>query len=182
MLGVPVVGPTTMYGDNMSVILNTTVPSSQLKKKHNAIAYHRVREAIAAKILTLQHIPSTANIADVLTKPLPVNTFYQLLEPVLFREQSPINNTDELPVVAATGEHTPPTDYNEVPKDTLRTDRGGPACPLRPPIQERAPGELTSTPAKPPYPTDVRETATDVRETATIASRALHVALLTTTL
>ena len=182
MLGVPVVGPTTMYGDNMSVILNTTVPSSQLKKKHNAIAYHRVREAIAAKILTLQHIPSTANIADVLTKPLPVNTFYQLLEPVLFREQSPINNTDELPVVAATGEHTPPTDYNEVPKDTLRTDRGGPACPLRPQIQERAPGELTSTPAKPPYPTDVRETATDVRETATIASRALHVALLTTTL
>jgi Reverse transcriptase (RNA-dependent DNA polymerase) len=87
MLGIPVTTSTSMYGDNMSVILNTTVPSSQLKKKHNAIAYHRVREAIAGKIVTLQHIPSTDNIADVLTKPLPVNTYQRLLQPILFREQ-----------------------------------------------------------------------------------------------
>jgi hypothetical protein len=39
-----------MLGDNMSVVLNTTVPSSVLKKKHNATAYHHVREAIAARI------------------------------------------------------------------------------------------------------------------------------------
>ena len=42
MLGVPIKGPTHMYGDNSSVVLNTTVPSSVLKKKHNAIAYHRI--------------------------------------------------------------------------------------------------------------------------------------------
>jgi hypothetical protein len=87
MLGIPVLAPTIMYGDNMSVVLNTTVPSSQLKKKHNAIAYHRVREAIAGKIMELHHTPSTDNIADVLTKPLPVNTYHRLLQPVLFREQ-----------------------------------------------------------------------------------------------
>jgi hypothetical protein len=87
MLGMPVSEPTTMYGDNMSVVLNTTVPSSQLKKKHNAIAYHHVREAIAEKIVELHHIPSTDNIADVLTKPLPVNTYHRSLQPVLFREQ-----------------------------------------------------------------------------------------------
>jgi hypothetical protein len=87
MLGIPVDLPTAMYGDNMSVVLNTTVPSSQLKKKHNAIAYHRVREAIAGKIITLNHIPSTINLADVLTKPLPVNTYQKLITPVLFREQ-----------------------------------------------------------------------------------------------
>jgi hypothetical protein len=34
----------------MSIALNTTVLSSVLKKKHNAIAYHSVREAIAARI------------------------------------------------------------------------------------------------------------------------------------
>jgi hypothetical protein len=84
MLGIPVLAPTTTYGDNMSVVLNTTLPSSQLKKKHNAIAYHRVREAIAGKIVELHHIPSTENIADVLTKPLPVNTYHRLLQPVLF--------------------------------------------------------------------------------------------------
>ena len=38
MLGVPIEGPAMMVGENLSVILNTTVPSSQLKKKHNAIA------------------------------------------------------------------------------------------------------------------------------------------------
>jgi hypothetical protein len=59
MLGVPIKGPTPMYGDNMAVVLNTTVPSSQLKKNHNAIAYHRVREAITARMIALSHIPST---------------------------------------------------------------------------------------------------------------------------
>jgi hypothetical protein len=47
-LGMALDGPALMLGDNMSLVLNTTVPSSVLKKKHNAIAYHRVREAIAA--------------------------------------------------------------------------------------------------------------------------------------
>ena len=50
-LGVALDGPTLMLDDNMLVVLNTSVPSSALKKKHNAIAYHRVTEAIAAKTL-----------------------------------------------------------------------------------------------------------------------------------
>jgi hypothetical protein len=33
-------GKALMLGDNMSVFLNITVPSSVLKKKHNAIAFH----------------------------------------------------------------------------------------------------------------------------------------------
>ena len=51
MLGVPLDGPAMMLGDNLSVVLNTSIPSSMLKKKHCAINYHRVREAIAVKIL-----------------------------------------------------------------------------------------------------------------------------------
>jgi hypothetical protein len=98
MLGVPIDRSTTMYGDNMAVILNTTVPSSQLKKKHNAIAYHRVREAIAAKIVQFAHIPSIINIADVLTKPLPVDTFQRLVTPILFR-QPPNQIEPETPVI-----------------------------------------------------------------------------------
>jgi hypothetical protein len=49
-LGVALDGPALMLEINISVVLNTTVHSSVLKKKHNAIAYHRVREAIAARI------------------------------------------------------------------------------------------------------------------------------------
>ena len=75
MIGVPIKGPALLLGDNMSVILNTTVPSSVLKKKHLAIEYHRVREAISCGILRFAHISSKQNIADILTKPLPRQKF-----------------------------------------------------------------------------------------------------------
>ena len=50
-LGVKVTKPTNILGDNRSVILNSTVPSSLLKKKHIAIVYHKIREATAAGIV-----------------------------------------------------------------------------------------------------------------------------------
>jgi hypothetical protein len=84
MLGVPVNDPTIMLGDNKAVLQNTTVPSSMLKKKHNAIAYHRVRESIAGGILRFFHIPSTENLADILTKPLGRHLFHQITEAILF--------------------------------------------------------------------------------------------------
>ena len=56
MLGVPMDGPSLMLGDNNSMVLNTSVPSSILKKKHHACAYHQVREAIASGIVNFVHI------------------------------------------------------------------------------------------------------------------------------
>ena len=49
MTGVPIEGPSYVYGDNMSVIHNTLNPASVLKKKSNSICYHFMREAVAAK-------------------------------------------------------------------------------------------------------------------------------------
>ncbi len=101
MLGVVIEGPALMLGDNKSVVLNTTMPSSALKKKHNAIAYHRVREAIAANIIRFYHVPSTDNLADFLTKPLPSTKIYPLTKAVLFRNacynRSHITNSGETP-------------------------------------------------------------------------------------
>jgi hypothetical protein len=54
---------------NMTVVSNTTVPSSVLKKKHSAIAYHRVREALASRIMRFAYIKSEENVSDVLIKP-----------------------------------------------------------------------------------------------------------------
>ena len=68
MFGVKVEQESLLLGDNLSVVLNTTIPSSQLKKKHNTIAYHQVREAVAAFIIRFAHIDSKENIADILTK------------------------------------------------------------------------------------------------------------------
>ena len=38
----------SLSNDNKSVVVNTTIPSSALKKKHCAVAYHQVCEAVAA--------------------------------------------------------------------------------------------------------------------------------------
>jgi hypothetical protein len=43
-----------------------TVPSSVLKKKHKAIAYHRVKEVIAARIMRFPYIKNEENVSDVL--------------------------------------------------------------------------------------------------------------------
>ena len=84
MLGIEVDGPALMFGDNKSVVLNTSVPSSILKKKHCAVNFHRIREANASSICRLVHIPNTKNIADCLTKPLAGNVTYKLVKPLLF--------------------------------------------------------------------------------------------------
>ena len=70
MMGVPIDGPTYIFGDNMSVIFNTSRPSSQLKKKSNSVCYHAVREAVAMKECITTHIPTLLNFSDLLTKVL----------------------------------------------------------------------------------------------------------------
>jgi hypothetical protein len=83
-LGVDLDGPILMLGDNMSVALNTSVPSSVLKKKHNAIAFHCVREAIAAKMMRSAYVKSDENVSDILTKPLSNENFHYLVRNWLF--------------------------------------------------------------------------------------------------
>ena len=84
MLGVPVDGPSLMLGDNNSVVLNTSVPSSILKKKHHVCAYHQVHEAIASGIVNFVHIQSETNYADMLSKPLANDAFQNLMKHLLF--------------------------------------------------------------------------------------------------
>jgi hypothetical protein len=74
-----------MLGDNMTFVLNTSVPSSVLKKKHNAIAYHGVREAIAAKVMRFAYVKSEENVSDILTKPLSNERFHHLVKNWLLR-------------------------------------------------------------------------------------------------
>ena len=50
-LGVPIKTKSYLLGDNRSVVTSSTLPHSTLCKRHNILAYHRVREAIASKII-----------------------------------------------------------------------------------------------------------------------------------
>ena len=71
MMGVPLGGPTYIYGDNMSVIHNTQRPQSTLKKKSNSICYHCVRESVAMGESITGHVSTHKNPADIATKVLP---------------------------------------------------------------------------------------------------------------
>ena len=51
-LGVQIKTKSYLFGDNRSVVTSSTLPHSTLGKRHNIFAYHRVREAIASKILS----------------------------------------------------------------------------------------------------------------------------------
>ena len=86
MLGVPVKDASLLVGDNMSVVLNTSIPASPLKKKHLACAYNRVREMIAAGVINFGHIDSDKNLADLFTKPLGPQLFLSLVKKYLFRQ------------------------------------------------------------------------------------------------
>jgi hypothetical protein len=70
MMGITVDEPTFIFGDNQSVLANTTNPTSTLKKRSNAIAYHFVREGVARDEWRTTYINTHDNIADMLTKPL----------------------------------------------------------------------------------------------------------------
>ena len=85
MLGCELESTSLLVGDNMAVVINTTIPSSAIKKKHQSCNYHKVRESIAAKFINFQHIRSEDNMADLLTKPLPRDIFIKLTSQYLFR-------------------------------------------------------------------------------------------------
>ena len=67
-LGVPIKSKAYMFGDNKSVVTSSTVPHSLLSKRDNILSYHRVREAIAAKILVFHWCDSSQNKSDILSK------------------------------------------------------------------------------------------------------------------
>ena len=83
-LGVPVHGPTRMFGDNGSVVTSSTIPESPLKKRHHALAYHYTREAIASGAIEFHHLPGDINPADILSKHWAYSVVWPILNAVLF--------------------------------------------------------------------------------------------------
>ena len=71
MMGIPVDLPTYIFGDNQSVLANTSKPHSTLKKKSSSIAYHFVREGTARDEWRTTYLNTHMNPADMLTKSLP---------------------------------------------------------------------------------------------------------------
>ena len=69
--GIPVDTPCYIFGDNKSVLSNTSIPDSVLQKKSLSIAYHFVREGVAANEWLTAYVNTDDNCADMLSKSLP---------------------------------------------------------------------------------------------------------------
>ena len=70
-MGIPVDAPCYVYGDNKSVLINSSQPFSVLKKKSNSIAYHFVREGTAKDEWRQAYVNTDENCSDMLSKSLP---------------------------------------------------------------------------------------------------------------
>ena len=84
MLGVQLTGPSWMFGDNLSVVNSSTLPSGKLQKRHNILNFHRVREAQAAGIVNFVHIDGKQNPADICTKHTSSRQWYEVMKPLIF--------------------------------------------------------------------------------------------------
>ena len=71
MMGIPVLGPAYVSGDNQSVLANSSVPESQLRKKSKSIVCHFVQEGAARDEWRTSYVNTHDNEADLLTKILP---------------------------------------------------------------------------------------------------------------
>ena len=76
-LGVPI--GSKLLGDNRSVVTSANLPHSTLTKCHNILAFHRVREAIAAKLMAFYWIQSAYNLSDMLSKHCDHPTVYPMI-------------------------------------------------------------------------------------------------------
>ena len=97
-LGVPIEDRTYMFGDNKSVIDSSMTPHFQLHKRHNALSFHRVREAVASKIVNFVHIDGNINPEDMLSKHWGYQRIWPMLKPLLFHEGDTMNIFDETTV------------------------------------------------------------------------------------
>lgn len=73
-----VYGPMTIYCDNTSAISTSKNPVMYSKTKQIPIKYHYLRERVHEKKVKLEYVNSKEKIIDILTKPLPKDTFKYL--------------------------------------------------------------------------------------------------------
>ncbi len=66
--GIPIEGPADVFFDNEAVANAARKPETTLTKKHNAVAWHKCREAAAMKMIRVAWEDTSINLADLLTK------------------------------------------------------------------------------------------------------------------
>ncbi|PKU64804.1 Retrovirus-related Pol polyprotein from transposon TNT 1-94 [Dendrobium catenatum] len=82
-LDIPQQAPTTLYCDNTSAIALANNPVYHVRTKHIEIDCHFIRECIKNLSITVHHISSKDQLADLFTKSLPISRFKLLAAKLL---------------------------------------------------------------------------------------------------
>ena len=67
--------PTQIFCDNLGAVHTATNPTSGKRSKHIDVRYLKIREYLEQQRTSVKHVDGKKNIADVFTKPLPVEAF-----------------------------------------------------------------------------------------------------------
>lgn len=71
-------GVLTLYCDNLSAINISKNPIQHSRTKHIDIRHHFMRDLVEEKIVTLEHVSTVEQLADIFTKVLDVKQFEKL--------------------------------------------------------------------------------------------------------
>jgi hypothetical protein len=69
---------TTLFEDNQSTIKLIGKPGNGNKTKHIDLRFNFIREQVAQDVVTMEYLPTTEMISDILTKPLGISSFLYL--------------------------------------------------------------------------------------------------------
>ena len=81
-LGVRVHETSYVFGDNQAMVHSSKFPEARLNKRHNILSFHFVRDIISKGYISMNHIRSGSNIADILSKHWSHKSAYPLIRPV----------------------------------------------------------------------------------------------------
>jgi hypothetical protein len=87
-LGRTMSSPTTLYEDNKSSMALTKGNGAWSRTRHFKVRYHHIKLAIQDGTIEIKYCPTTQQLADLLTKPLPAYIFKPLRDQLLGIQRS----------------------------------------------------------------------------------------------
>lgn len=89
-MGIPPALPHIIWCDNQYAIALASNPIFHARTKHVEVDYHFIREKVLSKQISVQHIGTQAQTADIFTKALSVDRF-QFLKTKLMVVDTPMS-------------------------------------------------------------------------------------------